>query len=313
MTLNTDAMATATVRARFENAIAALLDKVKQDPYVLAVVLAGSLSYDVVWEKSDIDLMIVTQETKLKQGSMTLTEDGLIIHATLIPRVDFKRMLEGAVQSSFIHSMLMKGQLLYTRDETLENLWAAREQFGARDREIRLLQAATLLTMTLTKAQKWFHVKNDPLYSSYWILKGLDNLAVIETVLAGEITGREVVWQALRHNPEFFQAVYTDLLDGPKTHETVGAALARIETYLKERMPVICRPLLDYLAETDGVRSAREIDHHFHNQMNVEFAALLCEWLAAEGFIQQVAAPARLTDRSRIDVEEVAYYYDAGR
>src|SRR5579859_2175479 len=204
MTLKPDATATDEVRARYENAVESLLAKVKQDPYVLAVVLAGSLSYDVVWEKSDIDLMLITHETKLKQGGMALVENGINIHASLIPRMEFKRMLEGAVQSSFVHSMLMKGRLLFTRDETLESLWAAREHFGARDREIRLLQAAAPLTMAFTKAQKWLYVKHDPNYSCYWILKCLDNLAIIETVLAGEITGREVVWQALRHNPAFF-------------------------------------------------------------------------------------------------------------
>src|SRR5579862_2976064 len=207
MTLKHDAAAMEEVRSRYENAVESLLAKVKQDPYVLAVVLAGSLSYDVVWEKSDIDLMIITQETRLKQDGLTLVENGISIHVNLIPRVEFKRLLEGAIQSSFIHSMLMKGKLLYTRDDTLESLWAAREHFGVRDREIRLLQAMAPLTLSVAKAQKWLYVKKDPLYSSYWILKCLDSLAMIETVMAGEITGREVVWQALRHNPKFFQAV----------------------------------------------------------------------------------------------------------
>jgi predicted nucleotidyltransferase len=298
------------VTARYQHATHLLLDKMKRDPAVLAVVLFGSLSNDVVWDKSDIDLFVITQESKSRTDCLTLVEEGITVHANLLPRSEFKRLLEGSVQSTFLHSAVMKGQLLYTRDESLETLWANREQFGARDREIRLLQAVVSLTLFFTKARKWLNVKNDPHYSAFWILKCLDHLAAIETVMAGEITGREVLWQAMGHNPTFFKAVYLDLLDGPKTTEAVGAVLTQIDSYLRERTPILFRPLLDYLAEVDGARSAREIEHHFHNQMNVEHASLLCEWLADEGIVQKIAVPARMTEKSRVDVEEAAYYYN---
>jgi predicted nucleotidyltransferase len=299
-------------RARYDEAIASLLAKLQQDRYVLAVVLYGSLAYDVVWDKSDIDLCIITQETKQKPSGLTLVEDGINIHAEIVTRSEFKKMMEGAVQSSFTHSMLIKGRLLFTRDETLEALWANRQQFGARDREIRLLSAAVLLVLRLTKAQKWLHVKGDPHYSFVWILKCLDELATIETVLAGEITGREVLWQAMHHNPAFFRAVYTDLIEGAKTREAIGAALTRIESYLRERVPLVFRPILDHLEEAGGIRSARDIDHYFRSHLNFDYAAVLCEWLAEERFIQEAALPARLTERSRVDVEEAAYFYDGG-
>ena len=141
-------------------------------------------------------------------------------------------------------------------------------------------------------------------------MKGLDNLASIETVLNGEITGREVLWQALKYNPAFFHAVYTDLLDAPKTEETVGAALERMDTYLKEHAPVVFRPIFDYLAESGAPRAVRDINHYFGTHMGVSFADGACEWLADEGYIEKVATPARITEKSRIDVEEAAYYYD---
>jgi predicted nucleotidyltransferase len=33
--------------------------KVRRDGYVVAAILAGSLAYDTVWEKSDIDILLV--------------------------------------------------------------------------------------------------------------------------------------------------------------------------------------------------------------------------------------------------------------
>ena len=47
------------MRQRYEAALERLIAQVKQDATILAAVLLGSLSHDVVWEKSDIDLVLV--------------------------------------------------------------------------------------------------------------------------------------------------------------------------------------------------------------------------------------------------------------
>ncbi len=68
-----------TVKQRFESALKILVDKLKQDNYVLGVVLLGSMSHDVVWDKSDIDLLIVTQEVKRRFPGLNLTQEGVNI------------------------------------------------------------------------------------------------------------------------------------------------------------------------------------------------------------------------------------------
>ena len=101
------------IQRLYEQALDTLIEKVKRDHWILAAVLLGSLSHDVVWEKSDIDLLLITQEGKQKRSGVTLVESGVIIHAFLSSRSEFRRMLEGSLQSSFMHSLLTKGRLLY--------------------------------------------------------------------------------------------------------------------------------------------------------------------------------------------------------
>jgi hypothetical protein len=81
-----------------------------------------------VWGKSDIDLLIVTQETKHCSASVGLVQEGINVHAFLLTRSGFKKTMEGAVQSSFMHSLLMKGGILFSRDETIEEMFANRER-----------------------------------------------------------------------------------------------------------------------------------------------------------------------------------------
>src|SRR5437016_4155422 len=111
------------VQDQYETALQTLIAKVQADSYILAAVLAGSLSHDRVWQKSDIDLLLVTQETRLKREGFCLTEAGVNIHCFLTTRSEFRRMLEGAVQGSFLHSFLVKGRMLFSRDEALAELF----------------------------------------------------------------------------------------------------------------------------------------------------------------------------------------------
>jgi hypothetical protein len=297
------------IRQRYETALEALITQVKQDATIVAAVLLGSLSHDVVWAKSDIDLMLITQEGRLRSESLCLVEDDINIHVYLRPRSAFKQMLEGATQSSFIHSLLMKGRILFSRDETLAELFENREAIGAYDREVQLLRTTIPLLPTLTKAEKWLYVRQDTDYCFYWILMAVGCLASIETVRNGEVTGREVIQQALKFNPELFRALYTDLIRAEKTPERLEEALKTIRHYLHEHAAVLFRPVFAFLEEANGVRSATEIDHHFQSQMNLSDVDSVCEWLADENFLQKLAVPVRLTEKSRVDVQEAAYYY----
>ena len=45
--------------------------------------------------------------------------DGVNVHAFLMPRAEFRKTVEGSVRNSFMHSLLAKGRLLYTHDQTI--------------------------------------------------------------------------------------------------------------------------------------------------------------------------------------------------
>src|SRR6187455_879601 len=95
------------IQQRFANALEALVAELKTDRSVLATILCGSLSHDVVWEKSDIDLILVTVDDKLvKASSVSINADGVNVHANLMPRTEFRKLVEGSLQNSFMHSLL---------------------------------------------------------------------------------------------------------------------------------------------------------------------------------------------------------------
>src|ERR1044072_878118 len=129
-------------RGVFTAAVDALAEQVRHDPSIVAAILGGSLSHDTVWEKSDVDLVLITiDEAKVSDQAVSLYADGVNVHAMLITRAAFRRMVQGTIQNSFMHSFLAKGRLLYTHDETIAQLCRSLHTLGDRDRELQLLNA----------------------------------------------------------------------------------------------------------------------------------------------------------------------------
>ena len=299
-----------TTQQKFAAALDSLVEEIKRDRSVLAAILCGSLSHDTVWEKSDIDLVLVTIDDKnVTAGSLALYSDGVNVHAILMPRTEFRKTVEGSVRSSFAHSFLAKGRLLYTNDPTLEALFASLADRGSRDQRVQLLRAAMHVLPNMDKAHKWLITRGDLEYSALWLLYAATPLAQMEVLNAGLLVDREVIPQAARLNPAFFKTVYTDLLNRSKSRECVQAAMHEADEYMATRAATVFGPILDYLREVGEPRSCREIDDYFDKNFGVSDVTIACEYLADRGLLGKVSSAARLTKKSNIMVQELAFFY----
>jgi RNA polymerase sigma factor (sigma-70 family) len=295
--------------ALFTAALDSFIAKVKQDRYIIAGILYGSLSHDTVWRKSDIDLILIGREEKPVR-SFCLVESGVNIHATLYPRSKFKQALERSLHGSSTHSSFALSTLLFTRDDTIRAYYLDVQRLGSRDRQMRLLGAGSSALYNLAKAEKWLLTRRDVSYSFLWIMYTIERLATIEVLLHGELTTREVVPQALALNPAFFNKVYHDLIQQQKDESTIEQALALINSYIDDKLEVLFGPVLGYLRTEGEVRTMSELNDYFSKQAPDALLSVVCEWLADKGIIQKVPSPVRLLPKSQVVVDEAAYYYD---
>jgi predicted nucleotidyltransferase len=300
----------APIHRTFTAALEALVEQVKDDRSVLAAILCGSLSHDTVWAKSDIDLVLVTiDDKKVEASDVALYADGVNVHAVLIPRTQFRKTVEGSVHTSFMHSLLAKGRLLYTHDQTIADLCARLVAIGDRDTELQLLRAATSALPLIDKAHKWLLTRGDLDYTALWILYAATPLARIEVIGARLLADREVIPQAMKLNPAFFKTIYADLLNTKKTRKSVQAALDAIDRYVAARAATLFGPVIDHLREVGEARSCTEIEAHFTRNFDVSGVTTACEYLADRGLIGKASTPVHLTKRSNVEVQELAFFH----
>ena len=296
--------------ARFRQALDAFIAQVKDDRAVLAAILCGSLSHDTVWDKSDIDLVLVTiDDKKVERGDLALYADGLNVHAILLPRAQFRKMIEGSIRNSFMHTFLAKGRLLFTHDATIADLCGQLQEIGERDTQLQLFRAATYALPSIYKAHKWLLTRGDLNYTALWILYAANTLAQIELINRKVLADRDVIPQAMKLNPTLFKAIYVDMLNVKKTRKNVEAALSAIDAYLANQAVTLFKPVIDHLRDVGEARSCTEINDYFQRTFDISGATTACEYLADQGLIGKASTPVQLTRMSNIEVQELAFFY----
>ena len=218
-------------------------------------------------------------------------------------------MVEGSVRNSFAHSFLTKGRLLYTHDPTIADLCAT----PARPRPARPAGAAAArrhhALPPIDKAHKWFVTRGDLDYTALWILYAATPLAQVEVIGAGQLVDREVIPQATAHQSRLLQ---DDLHRPAQCDRRRGRASAPHSTPWTPTSPTrattVFGPVLDHLREVGEARSCREIEDHFKRNFDVSGVTTACEYLADQGLIGKASTAVRLTKKSNVDVQELAFY-----
>ncbi len=306
------------IHARIHNALDSLTDLLEQDWYILAAILTDNLAEDNIWEKTAIHITLILRDgTRFKQKGCQLIEDDIPFHVQLYTRSEYRKLLDRTLQGSGLHSILAESRVLFSKDSLFfldgEDGFPIGDpsclQVGKRDKQSQLFYSATNVTAILAKAEKWLHLKHDVDYTFFYLKYAVGELGRIEVLRHGETPRRKVIYQALKHNPSFFNTLFMDLIDKPKDEAMLRDALEQVDGYLEDNLQLLFKPLLDFLEESGDERTITDLYAHFgKRKLPLDWA---CEWLAQKGVIEQFSAPIRLTMDSRVSVEEPSYYYDA--
>jgi predicted nucleotidyltransferase len=244
-----DEKARIEIKQRYISAVESFISKVKDDPNVIAVIICGSLAYDDVWEKSDIDMTLVVRDMHLNNDLYCIVEDGITVNVHVMVRSSFKRDVESFIGGSFAQSYFAKGKIVYTTDDSLYEYFEDIRKPGRDDIELSVLYAACEVLYLRDKAEKWLYVKKDPLYAQYYLLKAAEPLSRIEVCLAGEPPTRESIRRALEINQDMVIPYYTSSMSRHLSKEEIASAIDGIDRYLEEHIDTLKKPVIDFMAD----------------------------------------------------------------
>ncbi|MBK1812107.1 nucleotidyltransferase [Clostridium sp. YIM B02505] len=296
----------AELKDRYNAAVNSFVSKVKDDPNVIAVIVCGSVAYDVVWEKSDIDMTLVVRDQSLKSTSYCIVEDGITINVDLMLRSSFKRGLERNLGGTFSQSYFSKGKIVYTNDDSLYEYFEDMKIIGSDDIALSTFYRACILVGIYDKCQKWLIARKDLLYAQYYLLKAAEVIADMELCLNGEPTSREAIQKVLKLNPEVITSFYQDAMSHHFSEEEVSKAIDKLDQYLMKHLDIIKKPVIEYMSD-EQIKTSTLISKHFHVESH--FLIGIFEYLADKGVIEKVSQTIRITPKSKLAVEELGFLW----
>ena len=290
------------VLADYQSAMDELVKKAEADEYVLNLMVAGSLSYDTVWEKSDIDFMMIVKDEPYGRIRFFVEKD-VILEGEVVTRDYFRRGTNRVKDGSIFHSYFSKSKLLFSRDDTIMDFYDDLNNMGARDVEDLLFLNYIFCKDLINKAYKALYVRDNPHFALIFIMPGIRRMANIEVLLNGGIPLRESTAQALEYNPEFFKSIFIDLVHTPeKTWNVLTEVLENMENYLDEHLNDFAQPVLRLL-EKEQEMTHYDLKSHFSD---IQLAIDMREFVEM-GLLRQTEAPFRFTKKSSEEMLQPAY------
>ena len=294
------------MKERFEAALSAFVDKIKTDPNIMAIILCGSLANDTVWEKSDMDTYVLVRDMKLGTHSFCVEEDGLIINVNLQTEFEFKRMLERSLGGGMMYSMFSQARVVYAKDDSMQDFLAGIQKMGKDDIAMSLFGQSIGLIYYMEKIEKWLTVKGDPLYAQLWVLQANYIYANMRLILDNKPPSREAVLKVMEYNPEFIRPVYERPMMGAMTKEEVWDVLKLFRKFLEDNLDLLKLPVVNYMSDGE-VRTITTLVKHFGGSSHDIYH--IFDFLEEMGVVARVTETARITPKSRMAIEEVAFMY----
>ena len=306
--------------ARFQAALDQFIERIAEDRYVLAIVLVGSLAEETIWHRETLGLWIIEADGVSRRlpsdGNdervfRSLVENGINIHAEVIPRARFKQMVEGMSRTAFSCNFFALRQIVYSKDASIANWFQKANAVATKDKERELLAFSTWTIHAHRHARKRLDIKGDLQLAAQETLGAAHSVAHTEIIRQGQVWEQDVIYRAIEGDPALFQTIYVDVLAKPRNRRVLSAALDAIDGYLDRHYQTHLRPLLGYLKKESRVVPLSEISDQFaFSQIHPWHLESACEWLEHKGLLQKLSAPFKLTKRSTERVEEPAYFLE---
>ena len=242
---------------------------------------------------------------------MALYADGVNVHAFLMPRTEFRQLVEGSTPAtpSCTRSSPRDGCSTRTTRPS-PTLCERLREIGARDRRSSCCAPRPQRSPRSTRRTNGWSRAAISTTPRCGFSTRRRRSPQIEVIGAGRLADREVIPQALTLNPAFFT---TDLHRPAEQRRRRRARRARRSTPSMATSRTRARRSSRRCSTTCATPARRgratEIEDHFTRHFDVGDVTTACEYLADQGLIGKVSLPARLTKKSNVDVQELAFFY----
>jgi uncharacterized protein len=242
----------------YQEAYESTVSKLKANNQVIAVVVYGSMVSGDVWEESDIDFLIITNE-KNKTENIYTKACNIPVHINYLSKDVFISSYKNLLKGGTFHKAFFTGKLVYCSDDDIRNIHMSARFYGDRDINIRNVDMLTHLVNSLHYTKKYYTTHK--FETSYqWCIETLKNYARLLMNMNGHITDKDILSFAVNMDDNI-EKLFKLFNSNMSVRDKIGEILSQIDEFIDLNIEVLSQPIVDFLREKRTQLSIQDIQN----------------------------------------------------
>ena len=239
----------------YQEACDIALNKFKKNSQVIAIVVYGSIISGDIWEKSDIDFLVITKEES-KTDTIHSKIHDVLMHINYISRDIFIDSYNNILKGGTFHKAFYMGKLV-TTDKDIEEVYNAIRFYSDRDKSIRNIEILCNLLKSVHYAKKYITTgKHETAFQ--WCVEVLKNYARIIMNSNGHITDNDILSYAVHMNSNV-EKIFVVLNDDKPLIGRLHNLIEATDKFISQNIELISQPIIQYLKQIKIPLSSAEL------------------------------------------------------
>ncbi|NEZ45624.1 nucleotidyltransferase domain-containing protein [Clostridium niameyense] len=244
---------------RYQKAFNTIIERLKDNDKVLAVMVFGSMVTGDLWEESDIDLFIILDKKSSSIKKIYTEEKGVPIHIKLLDSNELNTIYDDDLRGGKTHRIFASSRLVFSKDLSVNSWYDKCRYYPDRDRERWNLVYLGNLFKSIGMCKKY--LKNSGFYVAYnAAINIVEDFSKLYINYSGYMISKDAITMATSLNDEFKKIVDSLFFYKENLKEIINKLIKYIEDFLNDNIRKITSILMDYMKEKEILLTSEEIE-----------------------------------------------------
>lgn len=243
---------------QYQKAFNGIVERMKENNSVLAVMVFGSMVTGDLWEESDIDLFVIVDKNMLEIKNIYMEEKEIPVHIKLIGKNKFVQLHGEDLRGGFIHRIFASSRLVFSKDRDITTRYDNGRYYPDLDRERWNMVYLGNVLKSVGNSRKYLY--NGGIHTAYaTAIRAVDEFAKLYINYSGYMISKDAMTMAMNLNDAFSVCVDELFYNKDDVETTIGKTLDYILKTVDESVSSSTNVLLNFMRQKDSLLSAEDI------------------------------------------------------
>jgi uncharacterized protein len=243
---------------QYQRAFNNIVDKLKVNQSVLAVMVFGSMVTGDLWDESDIDFFVIMDKKPSEIKNIYTEENYVPVHIKIMSKDKFMQLHESDLRGGFIHRIFASSRLVFSRDMDITTRYNNGRYYPDIDKDRWNMVYLGKLLKNISICKKYLH--NGGLFTAYSIaVRCIEDYSRLYINLSGYMISKDAMTMTMNLNDEFKEHVEDLFFKGDKPEKIVENTIEYLQKAIDKNIKNSTSLLIEFMKKKDTFLSAEDI------------------------------------------------------